>query len=178
MIISNDKIKLRAIEEADMDFCREMINSSYIEICTIGKSIPVSEKEQLEWFRKNEGNKNIRLIIENTNGPIGMIIASDIDWISRNCEVAIKIGAMNRILRNDTEEAGKLFLNYLFGEMNMHCVYAYALEENKLSQKLLGRFSFKQEGIMRQRIYKRGAYHDVFVYSLLRDEFYFGGSNE
>ncbi len=171
MIITDGRIKLRAIEETDMDFCREMINSSYIESCTINKNLPVSEKKQIEWFRNYDQDREVRLIIEIDSYRLGMIIASNVNWINRTCEVAIKLLVQDKMKPNDTLEAGKLFLGYLYGELNMNCVYAHILEENRLSYKLLSKFGFVKEGVLRQRVYKRGAYHNVVVLSLLREEF-------
>ena len=171
MIITDGRIKLRAIEETDMDFCREMLNSSYIETCTIGKSLPISEKQQMEWFRNFRSDKEFRLIIENEDDRLGILIASDISWINRNCEVGIKLLNNGKLKSGDTLDAGRLFLNYLFNELNMNSVHAYVLEENRLSYKLLGKFGFMQDGMLRQRVYKQGCYHNVAVFSLLRTEY-------
>ncbi len=177
MVIIDGGIKLRAIEETDLDFCREMLNSSYIETCTIGKSFPISEKQQLEWFKNFDCNQELRLIIENEEGRIGMLIASDINWINKNCEVGIKLTNNGQVKRDDTLNASKLFIDYLFNELNMHCLYAHILQENRLSYKLLGKLGFIQDGVLRQRVYKRGNYHDVAVFSLLKTE-YTGGKDE
>ena len=177
MILTNGSVKLRAIEETDMDFCREMINSSYIESCTIRKNNPVSAKQQLEWFENYDQNKEIRLIIENETAVLGMLIANNINWIDRNCEVGIKLMAQDSLKPNDTLAACKLFLEYLFNELNMHCVFANILEENRLAYKLLTRLCFSKEGVLRQRVFKHGAYHNVVSFSILRNE-YRGGINE
>lgn len=171
MILKKENITLRTIEEEDMEFCRNMINSAYIESNSIGKNLPVSKKMQLEWFENHQSNSEIRFIIENNNGLVGMIIASDIDWINRNCEVSIKLGEIKLLEKNDTLVASGLFLEYMFDEMNMQVLYAYVLEENLLSQKLLIGNNFVKDGVLRNKIYKKGKYHNVFVFSLTEKDY-------
>ena len=171
MILKKGNILLRAIEEEDMEFCRKMMNSAYIESNSIGKNLPISKRMQLEWFEGKQSNNEIRFMIENINGLIGMVTASDIDWINRNCEVSIKLGEINLLEKNDTLVVSELFLEYMFNEMNMQVLYAYVLEENLLSQKLLITNGFSKDGVLRNKIYKKGKYHDVFVFSLLEKEY-------
>ena len=113
MVLKRGTITLRAIEEEDMEFCRLMINSEYIESNSIGRHLKKKKKGQLEWFENSNSSNVIRFMIDNASGPIGMIIASDIDWINRNCEVAIKLGEMTRLEKNDTQVAADLFLEYI-----------------------------------------------------------------
>ena len=53
----------------------------------------------------------------------------------------------------------------------MHCVYCKVIEYNIASQKIVENIGFKREGILRERIYKNGNYHNVIVWSILKDEF-------
>lgn len=171
MVLKRGTIILRAIEEEDMEFCRLMINSEYIESNSIGRHFPVSRKGQLEWFENSNSSNVIRFMIDNASGPIGMIIASDIDWINRNCEVAIKLGEMTRLEKNDTQVAADLFLEYMFDEMNMQALYAYVLEKNILSQKLLVNKGFAKDGLLRNKIYKKGKYENVFIFSMTEKDY-------
>lgn len=170
-------VVLRAIEETDLEFCREMINHPGIEISTVGKSFPVSAGQQLAWYQQNADKNNLRLLIDVSGvGPIGMISLTDIDWINRSAEAGIKfVNSKNRCTEN-TRDACQCILNYAFDELNLHCVYAKVLDDNLLSRKLLTGYGFTQEGILRERVYKRGAYRDLIVFSLLKSEYTTGHS--
>ena len=165
-------IILRAIEEADLEFCREMINHPGIEISTVGRAFPISAKEQMRWYQTSGDQNNLRLMIcLSEGGPIGMISLTGIDWINRSAEVGIKfLNSVKRSTQN-TKDACECLMNYSFEELNLHSLYAQVLEDNLLSQKLLLNYGFTREGILRERVYKRGKYRNLFVYSLLKEEY-------
>lgn len=172
MNLIHGTIVLRAIEETDLDFCREMMNHPGIEISTVGKAFPVSARQQLAWFQQNADPNNLRLMIDVPDqGPIGMVSLTNIDWISRSAEAGIKFINTNHRTTQNTMDTAQCILRYAFDELNLHCIYANVLEDNLLSRKLLLRFGFTEEGILRERIYKQGKYQNLVVYSLLKKEY-------
>ena len=173
MNITYRSIVLRAIEETDMDFCREMINRGDIEATTVNMNYPVSISEQEEWFRKKKKENELRLLAEVTDlGPIGIISLTDINWVNRSAEAGIKLAPNRDRSMENTRDLCICFLNYVFNELNIHCLYAYMLDDNMFSRKLLLRFGFHEDGVLRQRVYKRGRYHDLIAYSLLMEDYY------
>ena len=172
MNIVYGKVTLRAIEERDLTFCFGMINDPQIEISTVGKNFPVSIHQQREWFLNCSDARLIRLLIEaEDTGPIGMAMISDISWINRSAELGIKFSPTVSRTREDTENAANALLKYAFDELNLHSVYANIVEDNLFSRKLMMQFGFTEEGKLRDRVYKRGTYHNLMVYSLLRNEY-------
>ena len=171
MNIHYGTVTLRAIEESDLPFCREMINSSYLEGCTVGTNLPVSEDEQRAWFQNHNRQNEIRLMIENKNGPIGMIMVTKIDWINRSGSGGIKLGDMKKLEKGNTQDAVTGLMKYLFEELNFHCIYASVLEDNLLSRRILIDHGFTEEGVLRGRVFKRGAYRNLISYSMLSEEY-------
>ena len=173
MNIIHGTITLRAIEERDLQFCFDMINDPQIEISTIGKNYPISSQQQRNWFLNGNDTNTVRLLIEVKNtGPVGMVMISDINWINRTAELGIKFCSGVARERKDTENTTYAIFWYVFNEMNLHCVYANVLKDNLFSRKLLLLNGFTEEGTLRARVYKRGTYHDIVVYSLLQDDFF------
>lgn len=172
MNIDYGTVLLRAIEESDMDFCREMINNPGIETSTVGKNFPVSSAQQIAWFRGQTDAHTLRWIIDVKQvGPIGMVSMTDIDWINRTAEVGVKlVHSKNRTAQN-TEDTAKGLIQYAFDELNLNCLYAQVLDDNLLSRKLMRQLKFHEDGILRNRVFKRGCYHDLVQYSLLADEY-------
>lgn len=165
-------VTLRAIEDRDLPFCYDMINDPQIEISTIGKNYPISSQQQRNWFLNGNDANTVRLLIEVENkGLVGMVMISDISWINRTAELGIKFCSGVSRAREDTENTALAVLGYVFNEMNLHCVYANVLEDNMFSRKLLLSHGFAEEGTLRARVYKRGAYHNIIVYSLLQDDY-------
>lgn len=171
MILQGEKIKLRAIEQSDCQFLLGMINDPKIEEMVIGWSFPVSEREQLEWINNlSHDFKNERFVVEYETKPVGMVILSNMDLKNSTVSLGIKLTEQSRGLGIGTQ-AIKLAAEYCFNELNFNCITASILEYNISSQKLYQKCGFKKEGVLRKRIYKKGKYHDIYSYSVLKEEY-------
>lgn len=177
MIINYGCAKLRAIEKEDFDLLFYLINAPEIEDMTGGWCFPVSRMAQEQWIDSFHNTKeNIKLMIELTNHKtIGMIMLTGIDWKNRNALLEYKMSApAEDRMKGDMLDAVTGMLKYAFEELGLHCITALVLEENKFSLKLCRRAGFIEEGILRDRVYKKGTYKNQIILSLLKDEFYKG----
>ncbi len=173
MIIDANSVILRAIEEKDLPFLQEMINDPNIEHMTGGSSFPVSMDRQKRWFESYDQQKELRCMIEVKNeATIGMVIVNNIDWKNRTAELGYKTKAAPGARKHgNVDDAIMGVLNFAFNEMNMVCIYETVLVYNLPSQRLAERCGFRKEGILRSRIFKNGERHDLFSYSMLKEEF-------
>lgn len=171
MILKDNEIILRAIEETDAELLRRMLNDPETERMVVGWSFPVSMTDQVKWIQNQKNDSsNKRYTVEVDSQAVGMASLTDIDFKNSVCEFNIKL---------DSEAKGKgigyrvvnMLLRYCFNELNIRCVTAEILDYNIPSQKLFEKCGFKKEGQLRQRVYKNGGYHDLFAYSILKDEF-------
>ncbi len=175
MIINYGCAKLRAIEKEDFELLFHLINASEIEDMTGGWCFPVSRMAQKHWIETfQNSNENVKLMIELTNHKtIGMIMLTGIDWKNRHALLEYKMSApVEDRIKGDMLDAVTGMLKYAFEELGLHCITAVILEENKFSLKLCKRAGFTKEGILRDRVYKKGTYKNQIVLSLLKDEFY------
>ena len=67
-------------------------------------------------------------------------------------------------------EAIKIIVDYLFLSKNLVRIQAKTRLENKASQKVLEKAGFKREGTVRKSMFIRGEWRDLFLYSILREE--------
>ena len=73
-------------------------------------------------------------------------------------------------------EATKTFINYLFRETNLHRLYAYTEDYNKVSQHLLEKLGMRNEGLFKDFVSfvddENGnpIYENTYQYAILRDE--------
>lgn len=165
---------LRPIEDKDFDLLYFMINDPITEFFAGGWNFPVSSNQQKEYIHTfRNGDKGIKLMIELTNGKtIGMVVAGPFDWKNRKTEVGWKtFASFEDRMKNDTFDAAIALLNYLFNELGMNCVYGTLMEENFFAQKLLRKLRFSIDGVLRERLFKSGKYHNMIAVSLLRSEF-------
>lgn len=170
MLLIDKEITLRAIEEKDSILLKEMINDPELEYLVLGWSLPVSNSRQLEWI-KNLSSNELKFIIDVNDTGIGMASITNLDYKNSTASVNIKIKNSNDKGKGYGTRVIKLLINYCFNELNLNCLTANILEYNIASQKLFEKCGFIKDGILRSRIFKRGCYHNVYSYSLLRDEF-------
>lgn len=173
MIIDNGTIILRAIEERDLPFLQEMMNDPAIEKMTGGGCFPVSLDRQKRWFDSYNQQEELRCMIQIKNADtIGCIMLTNIDWKNRTAELSQKTKANTKQRKeNDMWDAMMGFLNYAFNELNLNCIYGTVLEYNLLSRKLAKKCGLKEEGVLRQRIYKNGKYHNLIANSIIKSDF-------
>ncbi len=68
-------------------------------------------------------------------------------------------------------EAMKTILDYGFNKMDLHRVEAFIGKDNIPSLKTVGKFSFTQDGIMREHYFTNNQMEDSVVFSLLKHEY-------
>lgn len=173
MNIDNGIILLRAIEYSDLTFLQEMLNDPGIEKMTGGSCFPVSLDRQKRWFESYDQQSELRCMIQIKEGPvIGCIMLTNIDWKNRTAELSQKTKATADMrVKNDILDAMMGFLNYAFNELNLNCIYGTVLEYNHLSRKLARKCGLREEGLLRERIYKSGKYHSLVPNSVTKKDF-------
>jgi len=65
-------------------------------------------------------------------------------------------------------EAIKPIVDYGFHKMNLHRIEAFIAPENVPSIKLVEKFGFKKEGVLKEHYFKNNVMEDSVVYSLLK----------
>lgn len=68
-------------------------------------------------------------------------------------------------------EALRQLLEFVFKERGMNRVEALVLEDNIQSIKMLKRIGYRQDGILRQSVYKNGGFKNQIVLSILASDF-------
>lgn len=104
-------------------------------------------------------------------GPVGMVALQKISWRNRSCTLDLYIGRKDWRAGRAAGEIAYRALEYCFYELNLHRVSAFIYAFNAPSWRLLERTGAKRELVLRDHIYRDGAFHDVYGYGLLRREF-------
>lgn len=170
MILFDEVVKLRAIEESDAPVLMELINDPEIEKNVLGFSFPVSLMQQKKWIAEAVDEKTIRYAIDVGEKCIGVAIISAIDYKNGTCRLGIKL---KRDARGNgyARRSVRLMIQYCFDELNLNCLAADVLEYNIDSKKLWEKMGFSLDGVLRERIYKNGKRHNLFTFSLLCNEY-------
>ncbi|MGQ3376831.1 GNAT family N-acetyltransferase [Priestia endophytica] len=173
MNIVDDTVALRAIEVEDASLLKSMINDPELEKMVLGWSFPVANHQQVEWIKRvNNDTKSVRFIIETCEeGAIGLASLTNIDYKNKTAIINIKLSSAKSRQKGLGFKVIKLLIKFAFDELNLNCLVANILKYNIASQKLFEKSGFYQEGVLRKRVYKQGAYQDVLSYSLIKEEY-------
>jgi [ribosomal protein S5]-alanine N-acetyltransferase len=69
------------------------------------------------------------------------------------------------------KEAMKAIISYAFDEMDLHRIEAFVAPWNVPSMKLMQRFSFIREGLLREHYYKDDTFEDSICFSIIRPDY-------
>ncbi|MBH1939406.1 GNAT family N-acetyltransferase [Mobilitalea sibirica] len=169
MIMYGSKVYLRAIELSDKEILKGFMNDSEIEYCLGGWSFPISDYHQEEWImslKPSEHTLRCMIVEKEEEITIGTVVLTNIDYKNGTAEIHIKI-KKDFCGKGYGTDTVKTLTAYAFQELRLQCIYAFINAYNRASQKLFERMGFLREGVLRNRIYKKGSYHDLYVYSIL-----------
>ena len=170
MNVYGEKVVLRAVESEDNAMLLSLINDPDTEMMLGGSSWPVSEQEQLKWFEHQERSRDVlRCIValREDGKAVGTIILSDIDQKNATGHVHIKMSRNGGRGKGYGTDAVNTLVRYAFEELRLNCIYANILAYNDASIRLFERCGFRREGVLRQRVFKKGEFVDMLAYSKL-----------
>jgi RimJ/RimL family protein N-acetyltransferase len=177
-MIIGDRIRFRAIEKEDLPSFVRWLNDPDVKK---GLSLlyPLSLAEEEEWFaamlKKVPRERPMAIEIqpdpkENTWVFVGNCGFFDINLENRSAEIGIHIGEKKYWDKGFGTRAMGLILEHGFANMNLHRIYLQVYETNQRAIRSYEKAGFIIEGKMREAQYLNGQYEDVFLMSVLRQE--------
>jgi diamine N-acetyltransferase len=147
-------------------------NDPHIRDNVLGYPFPVTEAMEADWIGavlKDRSRTRIVLAIEDRSDGVlaGFVYLNNLDWLARNAEFGILIGARERQRRGLAREALELVAQYAFDTLNLHKIYLRVVAYNERALQLYRRFGFTEEGIQREHAFVRGRYYDVVLMGLI-----------
>jgi ribosomal-protein-alanine N-acetyltransferase len=133
------------------------------------------ENQLLFWENnivKSTNKLQVGICKKGTTKIIGVCSLNNIDYVNRKCEFSIIIGEKKEQNIIIFIESCKLIFNHAFNTLNMNKIYGGSISKD-LVLLMIRSLNCKQDGILPEDIYKDGAYHDAYLYSLLKKDFSF-----
>jgi RimJ/RimL family protein N-acetyltransferase len=87
-------------------------------------------------------------------------------------------GDIGYVLRRDfwgqglVAEAARSLLEFGFGVLGLHRIYATADARNLQSMRVMEKLGMRHEGTLRKNLYLRDAYRDTVLFSILEEDFW------
>ncbi|HWI54276.1 MAG TPA: GNAT family protein [Desulfobacteria bacterium] len=173
MKLVGEKVVVRNLTRADVPMLVKWKNDP--EIADLVRGAPINttfEIESRRFARGIDDHDTLRLIIETLTGkPIGFISLGDIDRDSHKAEVGMLIGEKEFWDRGFGTEGLKLLIKYLFYEMDFNRIGLEVFEYNTRAKKAYQKIGFKVEGLLRQALFRKNKYYDIFIMGILKQDF-------
>jgi RimJ/RimL family protein N-acetyltransferase len=172
--LSGHKVRLRALVSADQPTLRSYINDpEVLRYSNIYK--PVTDLQQDQWWHSALTDPNVVWfgiddISQGNPALVGTCCLVDIDWVSRQTELRLRIGDRAAWGRSLGSEACALLLRFGFQHLNLDRIWLRVFAPNERALRLYQRLGFVVEGRLRRAWTFQGVTDDVIVMGLLREE--------
>lgn len=173
MNIKGKTVTLRQMTMNDMPMICDMFNDPELENLVVGWSFPLSIEQQKLWFEKNiNDQRNFRFVIETpTDGAVGIATLTDLDWKNRRATHGIKLANKERRAKGIGTDTVMALMRYAFDELGLHRLDGSWFGFNAPSRGLYLKCGWKEEGVKREYVYKRGQWRDLTIVGILEKDY-------
>ena len=169
-MIEGNLVRLRAFEARDLDAEHAFVNDlPTLQSMLSGIPFPASMADEQQWLSQQTSytRGEYQFAVEDFEGYlVGRCGVTRLDWKNRVAELAIMIGAPYR-KRGYGREAMQLLCDFCFREMNLHKLKVSVLAFNEAAVRCYEKCGFVQEGLLKDEVFRDGAYRDVVILSRL-----------
>lgn len=172
-LLQGKLVKLTETRKDDIPQLNQWFNSlEYQRYLRRGLVRPFMLEETQQWLEKPPDNDDLLFTIRllENDQLIGQCSIKDVQWQARYCEVWIGIGDPTLRGKGYGTDGMRVMIRYAFMEMNLNRVGLVVGSFNERALASYKKVGFKQEGTMRQIVYRDGVYYDMHIMSILRSE--------
>jgi diamine N-acetyltransferase len=173
-MISNDLVRLRALEPEDIDSLYQWENE--MNLWVVSNTLTPFSKYQLKKYIGHASldifqTKQLRLMIDyktddGTYSPAGLIDLFQFDPFHSRAGVGIMVHQSLR-LKGIATEALVCFISYCFEQLGLHQLYCSIMVDNEASRKLFEKQGFELSGIRKSWRKTSSGFVDEAFYQLL-----------
>lgn len=172
--LEGKKCFLRPVEESDVteEYVGWLNDPEITRYLGLGR-FPMTLEElraSVERFKSSKSDILLAIIDRETGRHIGNVALNRINWVHRNADTGLVIGAKEFWGKGYATEAWGLLLRYAFGSLNLHKVIATVVAGHDSSQAALEKLGFQVEGRGREEFFLDGKYLDYVRLGMLAGE--------
>lgn len=171
-MIQTSRLSLREFESADADSIYELLSDEEVVRHTMFPlATPDWAKEYVQKTiarRAEQPRRSYSFVVaQRSNGQI-----VGLSGLVRDSEQAeLWYCFAKRYWGNGyATESAKAFLQYGFGDLKLHRIWATCLPPNLASQHVLEKLNLRREGLMKENLFIRGEWQDSYLYAILNHE--------
>ena len=173
-IIRGERVFLRAGERSDLEnFVRWLNDAETSSFLSMRAPMSVAMEEQ--WFTRmleHQGKDQFHFVMCRLEDgqPLGTIGLFDLDYVNGSAGIGIAIGEKSLWGQGLGTDAMNALLDFGFCQLRLERLWLEVYDYNARGRRSYEKCGFVFEGTERHAIFKGGAYHDVHLMSVLRDE--------
>jgi RimJ/RimL family protein N-acetyltransferase len=168
-------VNLRPLEEEDLKQLRDWRNSEHVRKTT-REYKPLNMLNQKQWFEsihRENPPKHIMFGIEKKSSKklVGVTGLTYIDWKNKHAEISIYLSSTNWQKTKEAKDIINTIIEYGFEELNLHRLWVEIFEISKENIQLFEKLKFTKEGILREKLWRKGKWWNSILYSKLSTEY-------
>lgn len=170
------RVYLRAFEIEDYKLISQWRHDDEVNNLVCGNRYFISSEREKKWVEQKifDDRENIycAVCLKENDKMIGYISIIRIDLRNRKAEWGgVTIGDKTMWGKGYATEAAKLMLHYVFNELPVNKFQACVLNGHNVTEKMFKTLGFTKDGVFRDEVYKDGKFHEIYLYSMLREEY-------
>lgn len=168
--LETPRVRLRPVGPQDLDFCLDFANDPELRgwLRFERPKLPEGERAWLEGL--DPSRDRVWAMTEPATGrPVGLVSLTGWHHVARHAELGLGILDPRERGRGFGADAIRLLLRHAFEDMDLQRVHLTVHADNP-ARRLYARLGFREEGILRRHVYKRGAFRDLVHMGILREE--------
>lgn len=166
------RVILRPIEKEDAQAMQVWQNDPAVTKFLM-RGFPLSLQEEEDWVLglPKRSHTDVVLAIQVIDGPfIGTMGLHRINWVDRTATTGTAIGQKEYWGKGYGTDAKMILLDYAFNTLGLRKINSAAIGFNGRSIGFNSKCGYKEEGRLRQQIYRDGEYHDEVLLAVFRED--------
>ncbi|MFH1472954.1 MAG: GNAT family protein [bacterium] len=180
VFLRSDRVILRPLGKSDLPRLMKWINDPEVRYF-LEAFMPMHEGEEEEWLERLSKRKpnDLVLAIETTATAeqategvhIGNMGLHRINWRDRTATTGAMIGESEYWGKGLGTEAKMLLLDYAFNTLNLRKITSQVIAFNERSVAYSKKCGYREEGVLRQHMFRAGQYWDLIQLAVFREDF-------
>ncbi len=171
--LESDRLYLRPVEPEDLPAVMRWVNNPEVR-GMIGEVRPTSRHDAEEWLKRVQEDRDrawFVVVVKETGRVIGEAGLLRIFPAWRQTDMTVIIGDKEYWGQGYGTEAGRLVLDYAFGNLNMHRVSIGVVGWHEQALRFWEKLGFRREGVQREAYYYNHRYSDFVMMGILEEEY-------
>jgi RimJ/RimL family protein N-acetyltransferase len=130
-------------------------------------------EDETDWFEQRRKDKNsmvFAILALPEKQLIGNCGLHNLDWKNRAAVFGIFIGDKNYWNKGYGTDATRTLLRFAFEQLGLNRMELEVYDFNPRAIRAYEKAGFRRDGVRRQALYRDGAFHDIYLMGILRED--------